>query len=261
MALQDLVQIVARLRGDDGCPWDRAQTPGSMRPYLLEEAYEVLHALDADDAPEIEGELGDLLFIIALLAQMGEAQGRWSLEGALQRVSHKMIVRHPHVFAPADAAGPTEDRAASGGLAAWEARKAKERPRGSSALDGVPGDLPALLRAHRVSEKAATVGFDWPNAAGVREKLTEEIAELDEAITSGAPDAIGEELGDVLFTLVNLGRHLPGGAETALRMAVSRFEVRFRALEHALAAGGTAVAAAPADTVEREWREVKERKP
>lgn len=269
VALQDLVQIVARLRGEGGCPWDRAQTPGSMRPYLLEETYEVLHALDADAPQEIEGELGDLLFIIALIARMGEEGGRWSLEGALTRAAHKMVVRHPHVFpAPGPAPGaeagapaePAEDAALVGGLAAWEARKAKERPQGSSALDGVPSALPALLRAHRVSEKAASVGFDWPDAAGVRLKLSEEVAELDEAISSGDADAIGEELGDVLFTLVNLGRHLPVGAETALRTAVTRFEERFRALEQALAAKGAALEAAPPEVVERVWREVKERR-
>lgn len=249
-AFDELVEIVARLRGEGGCPWDRAQTAGSLRPYLLEECYELLHAIDAGE--EVESELGDLFFVLSLVGRIGEEDAEWSTEGALARVNAKMIRRHPHVFG--DLAQDPENV----GLAAWEARKASERGGRGSALDGVPTDLPALLRAHRVSEKAASVGFDWPDAEGVRNKLTEELAELDAAMASGDAAAISEELGDVLFTLVNLGRHLPVSAEDALRAGVSRFEERFRRLEAALAERGADLLDAATEEVERTWRAVKE---
>lgn len=250
----ELVEITRRLRGNDGCPWDRAQTLASMRPYLLEEAYEALDAIDRGDRADAEKELGDLLFVSALLGRIAEEAGWFTLEGSLARVNRKMVDRHPHVFA--SSAAPTAEE---GTIEAWEARKAKERKGRGSALDGVPAALPALLRAHRISEKAGAVGFDWPDVAGVRAKLDEEVGELDEAIASGDPDAIAEELGDVLFTLVNLGRHLPVGAEDALRMAVARFEERFRVVEAGLQADGRGVHDTPPDELEARWRAAKKR--
>lgn len=218
-----LVAIVARLRGEGGCPWDRAQTPESLRPYVLEEAYEVLDAIDRGDVPDLKKELGDVLFQIVLLAQMAKEAGWFELSDVLEAINHKMVVRHPHVFDPTHQSDGNE-----GDVSAWEARKAKQRA-GGSALDGVPGSLPALLRAHRISEKAGVVGFDWPDVAGVRAKIGEELEELDEAIASGDEAAITEELGDLLFAMVNLGRHLPVGTEEALRAATAKFERRFRA--------------------------------
>jgi len=251
-AFHALVDLVRRLRAEDGCPWDRAQTVASLRPYLQEEAYEVLAAMDDGSSDELNAELGDLLFTTALIAAVDEAAGGPGLEAAADRVIRKMVVRHPHVFAPA-----TTDEHDPGAVASWEARKARERHGRGSALDGVPAALPALLRAHRISEKASRVGFDWPDVAGVRSKLDEELDELDAAIASGVPDAIGEELGDVLFTLVNLGRHLPVSAEDALRTAVDRFSSRFRRLEATLAAEGRTVHDEPADALERRWRAAK----
>ena len=248
----ELVEITRRLRGEGGCPWDKAQTMTSMRPYLLEEAYEALDAVDRGDRADAEKELGDLLFVTAMLGRIAEENGWFSLEGSMQRVNRKMVDRHPHVFA-------TDRSADAGTIGAWEARKAMERQGRGSALDGVPSALPALLRAHRISEKAGAVGFDWPDVAGVRAKLDEEVGELDEAIASGDPAAIAEELGDVLFTLVNLGRHLPVAAEDALRMAISRFEERFRAVESGLASEGRGIHDTPPAELEARWRAAKKR--
>lgn len=249
----ELVAIVARLRGEGGCPWDRAQTPSTIRPYLLEEAYEVLDAIDRGAPSELRRELGDLMFQILLLARMAEEAGWFALDEVLGDISAKMVRRHPHVFDPGHA--PTGEE---GQIVAWEARKAKERGADRSALDGVPQALPALLRAHRISEKAGRVGFDWPDASGVRKKVDEELAELDEAMAEGDPDAITEELGDVLFTLVNLGRHLPVGAEEALRIATSRFASRFQRLERELAGEGRTVHDTDPDTLEARWRALKD---
>lgn len=248
-----LVQIVARLRGEGGCPWDRAQTPTTMRPYLLEEAYEVLDAVDRDDASDLRKELGDLLFQVVMLSRMAEEQGDFDLGQVLRGINQKMIRRHPHVFEPDHGNGQEQ-----GSIAAWEQRKARERDPDRSILDGVPQSLPALLRAHRISEKASGVGFDWPDAAGVRAKLDEELAEFDEAVATGDPAAVGEELGDVLFTLVNLGRHLPVGAEEALRVATARFEARFRRLEVAVREAGLRIHEVDVYDLEPMWREAKE---
>jgi MazG family protein len=248
----ELIGIVARLRGEGGCPWDRAQTPQTLRPYVLEEAYEVLDAIDRDDPADLRKELGDVLFQLALLSQMASEAGRFDMVDVLKGINRKMVVRHPHVFDD-----DYDESVPANGIAAWEKRKAAERSADSSALDGVPQALPGLLRAHRIAEKAGAVGFDWPDASGVRAKLDEELAELDEAMASGDEQAIADELGDVLFTVVNLGRHLPVGAETALRGATAKFEARFRALEAELVRRGIAPHDADADTLEAVWQEVK----
>jgi ATP diphosphatase len=249
-SFDELVQVVARLRGEEGCPWDRAQTWATMRPYILEEAHEVVSAIDRHDVADLRKELGDVMFQLVLLAQMAREQGDFDIEDVVAAITEKMIRRHPHVF------DPTHTRsAADSGIAAWEARKAKERT--GSALDGVPEALPALLRAHRVSEKASRVGFDWPDAPSVRKKVDEELRELDEAMASGDPAAIQEELGDLLFALVNLGRHLPVTAEDALRVATAKFETRFRRVEQRLAAQGRTVHEASMDELEEHWQAAK----
>jgi len=251
-AFGELVAIVARLRGEGGCPWDRAQTPQTLRPYVLEEAYEVLEAIDRHDQALLRKELGDVLFQIVLLAQMGQDDGAFTIVDVVQAINRKMIERHPHVF------DPTYDtEVPANGIAAWEKRKAAERSEQSSALDGVPAALPGLLRAHRIAEKAGAVGFDWPDAAGVRRKLDEELGELDEALASGDEEAIADELGDVLFTVVNLGRHLPVGAETALRRATQKFEGRFRRLEAELVHRGVRPHDASPELLEAVWQQVK----
>ena len=194
-----------------------------MRPYLLEEVYELLEAMEHDAGEDgLEGELGDTLFVLLLLAQIGVDEGRFTLDSMCQRIIDKMVARHPHVFADED----TSDD--PGGIAAWEARKNKE---GRSRLAGVPKSLPALLRAHRQGEKASAIGFDWSDVHGVLEKLEEEIAELRLALTECDPVAIEHEYGDVLLSAASIGRHINTPAEATLRNANERFAQRFTRLE------------------------------
>jgi ATP diphosphatase len=225
-----------------------------MRPYLLEEAYEVLDAIDNEDPLLLKKELGDLLFQIVFLARTAEEAKLFSFSDIVESISDKMIRRHPHVFDPT-----YESTGGEGEIEAWEARKAKERSPNSSALDGVPVDLPALLRAHRVSEKASRVGFDWKERSGVLNKLDEELGELMEALENDVESEINEEFGDVLFTLVNLGRRLPMTAEDALRTATQRFTERFHALEDSLRADGLSVHTTDVNILEERWKTVKRR--
>jgi MazG family protein len=220
-----------------------------MRPYLLEEAAEVLDALDAEDTLRVREELGDLLFQILLLARMYEEAGAFSVDDVAAGIAHKMVERHPHVFGGAGAAG-----ANPGSNEGWERRKA--RP-GRSRIDGVPLGLPALVRAHRVAEKAAGVGFDWPDLAGVLAKVDEERGELAEALASGDPAKVAHEYGDLLLALANLGRFLGVSGEDALRMANQRFEHRFRGVEAHAAAAGVEPADAGLDQLEAWWQAVK----
>lgn len=243
--IETLVGLVARLRAE--CPWDRAQDERSLRPYLLEECHEVLEALDVGNDERTREELGDLLFQLVFLAQLAAERGAFDLDDVASGITAKMIERHPHVFAGAKESAP-------GTIAAWENRKAKA---GRSRIDGVPQSLPALVRAHRVAEKAGAVGFDWPDLASVRAKVTEELAELDEAIASGDPDAVQHEYGDVLLALANLGRFVGVAGEDALRVANSRFEGRFRKVETAAAAAGIDVASAGLERLEGWWQEAK----
>ena len=248
----ELASIVSALRDEGGCPWDRAQTPESFRPYVLEEAFELVEAIDRGDPRELRKELGDVLFQVVMLARMAEEAGQFTLDDVLAGINTKMIDRHPHVFDPDHV--PERDE---GAISAWEARKATERGHRGSALDGVPSALPSLLRAHRISEKAGVVGFDWPDAPSVRRKVDEELAELDEAMASGDAAAITEELGDLLFSLVNLGRHLPAGAEDCLRAATHKFEARFRRLEASLQAEGRSIHTEAAPALEERWQALK----
>jgi tetrapyrrole methylase family protein/MazG family protein len=227
--LNRLIEIIAQLRSPEGCPWDRAQTLRSMRGYLLEETYEVLEAIDLPDSDPVRAELlseelGDLLFNVLLLVQIASDDGQTTLEQVSGRITDKMIRRHPHVFDPEHG-----DRD-SGGLAAWEARKTRQKQR-SSRLDGIPRALPALLRAHRQGEKASLVGFDWPSVEGVFDKIDEELGELREALASGEPSQIEAEYGDVLLSASSLGRHIGAEPETSLLQANDRFRARFVRME------------------------------
>jgi len=224
-----------------------------MRPYLLEEVYEVMEAIDTSGA-ELPKELGDLLFTVVLLCRMHEEGHRFSINDVIHDIAQKMINRHPHVFDPEHTS--TGD---DGAISLWELRKSKERPRGVSALDGVPHAMPALLRAHRITEKASRVGFDWPDYHGARAKLDEEVLELDLAVESGDLDAVVHEFGDVLFTLVNMGRFLPVTSEDALRLATRRFERRFRDVESSLSEDGRSIHDAELDELERYWQRAKRR--
>lgn len=243
--MDELVALVARLRAE--CPWDRAQTAASMRVYLLEESAELLDALDADDAARVKEELGDVLFQLVFLARLYEESGDFDLDAATRAITAKMVERHPHVFGAGEAADP-------GSNAAWERRKAR---RGRSRIDGVPLTLPALVRAHRVAEKASGVGFDWPDLAGVLAKVDEERAELGEALASGDPARVAHEYGDLLLALANLGRFVGVAGEDALRVANQRFERRFRGVEARAAAAGVEPADAGLAQLEAWWQDVK----
>ena len=251
-SFEDLVEIVATLRGENGCPWDKAQNPESMRPYILEEAHEVLDAIDGGDSEQIKKELGDLLFQIVLLAQMKSEEGIFDVHDICRTIADKMVSRHPHVFDPQHVSKDNE-----GSIEAWEARKSKERGNKTSMMDGIPKGLPSLLRAHRVGEKVSGIGFDWPNLDGVRDKLQEELDELDEAIHSNNPDEINAEYGDVLLSVANMGRFLSTDPETALRMANERFSARFRHVEALAKERGLSLHAMNIQELEHLWQDAK----
>lgn len=233
-AFDELVRLMARLRGPGGCPWDREQTHRSIKPYLIEEAYEVAEAIDRDDATELCTELGDLLLQIVFHAQMAAEDGRFTIADVARAINDKLVRRHPHVFADAAVSG-TDDV-----LRNWSRIKAEERQHDEdrSALAGVPRAMPALLRAQRLGEKAAHVGFDWDGAAGVIAKVREELAELEEALGAADRRACEAELGDLLFAATSLARHLDLSAEDALTHAADRFGRRFRAMEGELQPAG-----------------------
>jgi len=234
--LARLQEIMARLRAPDGCPWDRAQDFASIAPYTIEEACEVAEAIARDDMGGLRDELGDLLLQVVYHARMAEEAGAFALADVVRAISDKMLRRHPHVFGTR-AGGPRPDPA----TVDWEAMKAAERAargeRRDGALDGVPAGLPALARALKLTERAAKVGFDWTDPGDVLAKIAEEAEELAAEI-GGDRDRIEGEYGDLLFVMVNLGRHLGLDPEAALRRANAKFERRFRSIEAALAAEG-----------------------
>lgn len=258
--LERLVDIMRRLRAQDGCPWDREQDIRSLRPYLVEEAFEVLDEMDRVGAggpwhPLCE-ELGDLLFQIVFHAQLAAERGEFTMADVSKAISDKLTRRHPHVFGELRGVNGSEQVLANWAKLKADERKLKTGDEGS-VLDGVPAAAPALLRAERLTEKASRIGFDWPDLAGVRGKLAEELVELDEAIASGDRDAIEHELGDVLFSLANLARFVKTPAEDALRMASLRFTTRFQHIEAALRAEGVPFGGATLEHMERHWQAAK----
>lgn len=236
IALRDALDVMARLRDPDGgCPWDQEQDFKTIAPYTIEEAYEVADAIDRAAMADLKEELGDLLFQVIFHARMAEEQGAFDFAQIASGLAAKMKERHPHVFSDA------EVRTAEQQTIAWETQKAKERARkgkDQSLLDDVPLALPALLRASKLTKRAARVGFDWPNPEAVLEKLSEELSELDEARAAKDQDAIEDEFGDVLFVLANLGRKLDINPEEALRRANAKFSRRFQYIERKLAEQG-----------------------
>ncbi len=228
-SLPSLIAIMQLLLSEDGCPWDREQTLASLKPYVLEEACEVMDAIDSGDPAQLCDELGDLTLQIVFLAELARKVGAFGPDDVVRAIAAKLIRRHPHVFG--------EVRVSSSGEVArnWEAIKHEEK-RERPLLGGVPRSLPALLRATRVSERVARVGFDWPNRAGSRAKVAEEIEELDEALSKAEKSAVEHELGDLLFALVNLARHAGVDAEAALQQATDRFTRRFENVERGVKA-------------------------
>ena len=249
-----LVDLMARLRAPGGCPWDREQTPASLRPYLLEEVYEVLEAIDAGDAGHLRDELGDLLLQIVFQSELAAEAGRFTVADVARAIVDKLVRRHPHVF------GDVRVRDAGEVVRNWRRIKAEERRTAGEDGDlfaGVPAALPALLRAEQLGEKAGHVGLDWPDARGVLEKLHEETAELAAALAAGDRAAIEHELGDLLLAAASLGRHLAVSAEMALRAANDRFVARVRRLEAAARARGQALADLAPEERDRLWEAAK----
>jgi len=249
-----LVAIMARLRGEGGCPWDREQDHQSLVPYLIEEAYEVKETIDQGDFEGLREELGDLLLQIVFHAQLAGETGRFDIDDVARSICRKLIGRHPHVF------GEVEVSSASEVLQNWEQIKLaekREREVEPSRLGGVPKELPALLRAHRVQEKAARVGFDWEHVRDVFAKVHEEIAELESALAAGQIVEVRAELGDLLFALVNLSRFLNVQSELALHDAIGRFIERFRYIEQRAAEQGRRLEDMTLAEMDALWNEAK----
>jgi MazG family protein len=249
---QAVLDVMARLRDrEHGCPWDVEQNFRTIAPYTIEEAYEVADAIERDDLPALKEELGDLLFQVAFHARMAEEQGAFDFADVAQALADKMIERHPHVFAE------KVERTAEEQTAAWETLKAEKRAAsGASLLDDVAMALPALMRAEKLTKRAARINFDWPSSTEVLEKLDEELAELKAAEASGDQDHIAEEMGDILFVMANLARKLKVDPEEALRRANAKFTRRFQYIERALAEQGR-TGPQPLDDMEALWLEAK----
>lgn len=284
------VSIMARLRAPDGCPWDREQTFDTIKPYTVEETYEVLEAIDNRDWPELAGELGDLLLQVLFYAQMAAEQGSFSIDDVLDRLSNKLVNRHPHVFGDVKAATSAEV------LRNWESIKAEEKKKGlaarvepdhasdklKSVLEGISSSVPPLLEAHKLSSRAAQVGFDWPRIDDLLSKLEEETAELREEVKqipasglnsggkgiagsgrSQVPDELRlrmeEEVGDLFFVLVNIARYLSLDSESALRKANRKFKRRFSSVEEDLRREGKTPSQASLDEMEHLWHQAKQK--
>jgi ATP diphosphatase len=254
--ISKLLDIMAQLRDPDtGCEWDRRQTFATIAPYTIEEAYEVADAIHRGDTEGLKDELGDLLLQVVFHARMAEEAGEFDFEEVAAAISDKLERRHPHIFGDESATDEASVRRN------WEAIKAAERQErhgpATSLMDGIPRALPALKQAQKLAGRAASAGFDWPDAAGVRAKIDEELAELDEELATGPRARIEDEIGDLFFSLVNLARHAGVDAEAAAAAANRKFERRFRALEAAAGARGTTAAELDADALEALWQAVK----
>lgn len=248
-----LVEIMARLRSPEGCPWDRKQDFDTIKPYLLEETYEALDAIDARDWPGLKEELGDLLLEVVFFAQMAAEAGLFRIEDSLDSINEKLVRRHPHVFGESTAETPEDVKQI------WGEIKAGEKP-DAGLLDSVPRALPALVEAAQISSRAAGAGFDWEGAEQVLEKLDEEIEELEDARRTGAPrERIEDEIGDILFTIVNVARFLHVDPEQALRGTNRKFRARFSYVESKLKEAGKTPREATLAEMEALWQEAKRR--
>ena len=251
---RELLDLVEKLRSPDGCPWDRAQKKGDIGRYLMEEAYEVLDALEGSSPENVQEELGDLLFQILFLARMAEEAGEFNIADVIEEISTKMIRRHPHVFGDATVGGVEEVRTN------WERIKTEvehKGDQGSPICDGIPRSLSTLARAQRITDRAAEAGFDWPDTAGVLDKVEEELAEFRAALETKDPKRIQDEAGDLLFTLVNLCRFAQVDAEAALRSSLRKFIDRFSHIERELAARGKTPGDSSLAEMDRIWEEAK----
>ena len=255
--IEELIGIMARLRDPErGCPWDCEQTFRTIAPYTIEEAYEVADAIERENLPDLRDELGDLLFQVVFHAQIAREEGAFGFEEVVDAIAGKMIRRHPHVF------GDAIERSSAEQSLRWEEMKAVERSEsggGESLLDDVPVALPALSRAAKLQRRAARCGFDWPDAGEVFDKVAEELEELREAVHAGHRDGIDDELGDLLFSVVNLARHIGADPERCARSANAKFERRFRELERRAGAAGASPETLTLAELDAIWSEIKAR--
>ena len=251
-SFDELVQLMTKLRGPDGCPWDRKQTLPSLKPFVIEESYEVVDAIDRDDRLDLCEELGDFLLQAVFIAEVTREEGSFDIYDAVTAIHEKLVRRHPHVF------GDVEARDAEQVLVNWEKLKNEERKaENKSVLAGVPQSLPALLKAARLTEKAARVGFDWRRTDDVFAKLDEEIAEVREAIASGDEAQVHDEIGDLLFTIANIVRKLNVNAEEALQSTNRKFRRRFESMESSVREGGRNLDQLTLEQMDALWDEAK----
>ncbi len=248
---EKLVGIMTVLRGEKGCPWDREQTRESLKPFLVEETYEVLEAIDEGNPEKIREELGDLLFQIIFHCQLAKERREFDVNDVVRKISEKMIGRHPHVFGDATYETPEDV------MKQWEERKKEEGKGRESILEGVPRELPSLLKAHRIQTRASRVGFDWERVEDVVEKLDEELKEFRDALEKKDQQGIEDELGDVFFVLVNISRFVGVNPEDALRKTISKFISRFRYIEMKSAESGKSLSGMSLEEMDALWNEAK----
>lgn len=253
MDIQELLRIMEALRGEKGCPWDKGQTRESLKPYIIEEAYELFEAIEENEPEHIKEELGDLLFQIVFQCQIAKEMAEFDLADVIERIGQKMIARHPHVFSDAKCATPEEV------VKQWEVLKKREGKMRESILEGVPKAMSALLRARRLQKRAAQAGFDWEKVGDVLEKLDEELNEFKEAVKSKDQRGIEDELGDILFMLVNISRFIGVNPEDALRKTISKFIHRFRHIEMNAAEQGRKLSDMTLEEMDKSWDEAKEK--
>ncbi len=249
----EFLEIIAKLRSPEGCPWDREQTPATLRDDLLEECYETVEAIDDNDPPHIREELGDVMLLIAMLSQMHAESGEFHIGEVLQEISTKLIRRHPHVFGDEEA-GNTDEV-----LKNWERIKTdiEGRNKGESVIDGIPLSFPPLERSYKVQKKAAKKGFDWPDIDGPKKKIFEEIGEIEEAFENGHVSDLEDEVGDLLFSVVNFSRHMKIDPSLALRRSNTKFEARFRHVEKNMQKDGIEMSPEVLEIMDRYWDEAK----
>ncbi len=253
MHFQELLNIMEKLRGDGGCPWDKEQTRESLKPFILEEAYELIEAIESGDPEKMKEELGDLLFQIVFQCQVAKERKEFEISDVIEKITKKMITRHPHVF------GEAEYRTSAEVIVQWEEQKKLEGKRRESILEGVPEALPSLLRAHRLQNRAASVGFDWDKVDDALKKLDEELKEFKKALETKEKNEIGEELGDILFMLVNVSRFIGVNPEDALRKTIAKFISRFRYIEMKAADNGRKLSDMTLSEMDKLWEEAKDK--